>query len=355
MIGFMPTILLLFLLPQMSLTVAWFSACILLNIMKGIAFFRKEPATCRPALQTSLIILALLLPALWFQESITPLVGIGATEMAILIAVFISRAIHHPKEEKGSYETNPHKRLVFLEYQQIRRSILWISLVTIIFIGGYIYMIGSVIPTFFLYIPGVMIALLYFYEVIRLEWVRRKMLQEEWLPITDKQGKAIGRVARSETKEMKNPPVGLLPVVRLIAISDEMLYLYRYSECDLCQKECFDTPFFCWLTAGKNHADVAQALIDERFCGINRLRPHFLLRYVHNENGEDRLVYLYLAQMSEPNMILCDKDPKVGKWWPVSQIEEQLSGFTFSPYLRSEMPYLRQTVLLAEQIKNNHE
>ena len=59
--------------------------------------------------------------------------------------------------------------------------------------------------------------------------------------------------------------------------------------------------------------------------------------------------------MSEPNMILCDKDPRVGKWWPVDQIEEQLSGLTFGPYLRSEMPYLRQTVLLAEQLKNHHE
>lgn len=352
--GFLPVVLLLLLLPSAGMMVAWTAAIALFVIIGGVLFFRRESKHRQPAIFTSLAVLLLLLPTIWLPEA-SSLVGIGSILTAILLVSAAVGLLRGSGAKEANYTDCPHKRLVMLEYGRITGSILRISLFFLFLMGLLLYFRGERIAHVLLYLPGVSLFLLYVYEVIRLEWVRREMRREEWIPITDTQGESIGRIARSETEALADPAAGLLPVVRLIAISDGMIYLSHYCKCDLCTGDCYDTPFFSWLTTDKHHKELAQSLIDERFCGVNRLRPHFLLRYIHNENGKDRLVYLYLAHMSEPNMILCDKDPRVGKWWPVDQIEEQLSGLTFGPYLRSEMPYLRQTVLLAEQLKNHHE
>lgn len=354
MSGFLPVVLLLLLLPSAGIMVAWTAAIALFAIIGGVLFFRRKSKNCQPSVLTSLGVLVLLLPTLWLSKT-SPLTDLGWSLAAMLLAVAACRLFRRSSGREGDYADCPHKRLVMLEYGRITGSILRISLFFIFLLGLLFYFRVGRIAHLLLYLPGVSLLLLYIYEVIRLEWVRREMRHEEWIPITDAQGESIGRIARSETEALADPTAGLLPVVRLIAICDEMIYLSHYCKCDLCTGDCYDTPFFSWLTTDKHHKELAQSLIDERFCGVNRLKPHFLLRYIHNENGKDRLVYLYLAHMSESNMILCDKDPRAGKWWPVDQIEEQLSGLTFSPYLRSEMPYLRQTVLLAEQLTNLHE
>ncbi len=354
--GFLPIILLLLLLPYTGMVVAWTAGAALLLVLRAILLFRG--GGCHPAMITALAVLALLLPTFWLPQP-TPFAHVAWSVVAILLVVAVSRLFYGRKSVEDDYRGCPHRRLVLLEYNRILRTVLRIALFTLVLMGAYLYLQvetrwGMAVARWLLHFPALLLLVLYGYEVIRLEWVRRKMLEEEWIPITDAKGESIGRIARSE-HEKTAPPTGLLPVVRLIAISDGMIYLSHYCECDLCTGDCYDTPFFSWLTIDREHGEMAQSLIDERFCGIKRLQPRFLLRYVHNDNGEDRLVYLYLAHMSAPDMILGDKDPRQGKWWPVDQIEEQLSGLTFSPYLRSEMPYLRQTVLLAERLKNHHE
>ena len=61
----------------------------------------------------------------------------------------------------------------------------------------------------------------YTIECIHLVWVQRRLENEEWIPVLSDDQRPIGRVSKT-TPEYEG---GRLPVVRLIALSRDMIYL----------------------------------------------------------------------------------------------------------------------------------
>lgn len=189
------------------------------------------------------------------------------------------------------------------------------------------------------------------YQLLSLSWISRQLYHEYWIPIVNDQDEVVGRTPESHLVASQ----GRLPIVRLIAYSQGMIYLER-KETLMSTAEWVDTPFSTWLHEGEHPAEAAQRLIDERFCGIRRASPKALLRYHTSEHGQDLLVYLYTVEIESPDMLWIDCKPIVGRWWSMNQLRPQIDQSEFSPYLCSELPLLEQTILLAQQLndKRNH-
>lgn len=189
----------------------------------------------------------------------------------------------------------------------------------------------------------------YTLETAHLIWVQRRLLREDFIPVLDDERQIIGRVATSSPVTA----AGRLPVVRLVATSHSMVYLERRpEEVKLPAMPGCDTPFVRWLTEGWTPEQLAQQMIDERFCGIRRAHPRFLLHYHEQIAGQAVSVFLFGVPIEEPDLLLIDCLPQQGRWWPVGHLAEQCEHCLFSPYLHAEYPYLEQTLLLAERLRS---
>ena len=118
-------------------------------------------------------------------------------------------------------------------------------------------------------------------------------------PCSSDDQRPIGRVSKT-TPEYEG---GRLPVVRLIALSRDMIYLEQSEAPSLPAASGYDTPFISWLTEGSRPDQVAQRLIDLRFCGIRRARPRFLLHYHEEINGQ--ALSVYLSQWTSQSLASC--------------------------------------------------
>lgn len=195
------------------------------------------------------------------------------------------------------------------------------------------------------FIPLFMLPM-YTLEGTHLRWMERRLRAERWLTILDDHNRPIGRIAQTQFASAQ----GRLSVVRLVAVSHGMVYLERTA--GLCSgEERYDTPLVDWVCEDYRPQEIAQRLIDERFCGVRRARPHLSLQYHAEEGGMRLVVYLYTVQISEPDLLLIDCRPIRGKWWSFNLLFSELGKSDFSPLLSCDIPYLEQTMLLAERLK----
>lgn len=189
----------------------------------------------------------------------------------------------------------------------------------------------------------------YAFESIHLIWVQRRLECEEWIPVLSDDQRPIGRVSKTSSASEE----GRLPVVRLLAISRDMIYLEDSESHSLPNATGYDTPFLSWLTEGNRPEQVAQRLIDLRFCGIRRVKPRFLLHYHEQINSQALSVYLFAVDIAEPNQLFIDCLPTRGKWWPIDLLTSELERGGFARYLCTEYPYLEQTLLLAHRLRSS--
>lgn len=185
-----------------------------------------------------------------------------------------------------------------------------------------------------------------FFELLHLAWLRKRLLAEQWIPVLDEENRAIARVPRSDVDTVQR---GILPCVRLLAMSCGMLYLEQRKQEG--GAFVYDTPFEDWLSEGECPEEVAQRMIDARFCGIRRAIPRCLLPYRISTEGQTRLVYLMVVEIEEPSLLYIDCRPVEGKWWSLSELEGLITYSGCSPYLSSEWETLEQTLFLAQRLR----
>lgn len=185
-------------------------------------------------------------------------------------------------------------------------------------------------------------ALIILFELYHLAWLRRRLNEERWVSILNEQGRAVGRVARSEIASAQ----GVLPAVRLVALSREMIYLERGLTLLDClgdrqttdaKRVYYDSPFCDWLSQDESPEAMAQRMIDARFCGIRRVRPRRLLPYRYQADSQRHLlVHLMLVEIPAPDLLYIDCSPLEGKWWSFGEVEALVGRPDCSPYLRNE-------------------
>lgn len=238
------------------------------------------------------------------------------------------------------------------EYVRFDKLLLRFSIITIALYLPFSYILrpGVAVELVMTHLLALLALGLIIFELYHLAWIRRKLMGETWIPLLDKENKAIGRIPRSQADASPDT----LPCVRLIAISQEMIYLERQaSEVEGQIEYIYDSPFVDYLCEDDTPEGIAQRMIDARFCGIRRARPRHLLSYRTEAEGKSRLVYLMVVELEEPNQLYIDCRPVEGKWWYIEHLKPVIHGRDFSHHLESEVPILEQTILLAQRLRQN--
>ena len=82
----------------------------------------------------------------------------------------------------------------------------------------------------------------------------------------------------------------------------------------------------------------------------NDIKPRFLIRYIYEDEKVKHQVSLFVLKVEEKKL-LDQLAEHGGKLWSATQIEENIGKGIFSVYLEKEYPYLKNTILLAENFK----
>lgn len=182
----------------------------------------------------------------------------------------------------------------------------------------------------------------------RLYILRKKLVEEEWLPVVSEQGDVTGRVAKSITKDMKNR--FMHPVVRVALIHRGSIYLQARDPDRLLNPGMLDYPFEKYMQFNDDiDGTVRQSVAHE--CGSNDLPLRFLLKYTFENESTKRLIFLYASDI-EDEALFNSLHLKGGKLWTEAQIEDNMGNNIFSECFELEFEYLKNTVLLAQRFRD---
>ena len=184
------------------------------------------------------------------------------------------------------------------------------------------------------------------YEFIHWNMIRKRMNNEEWLPIVDESGGVHGRVALSATRTSGDKY--LHPVIRIALINKGHLYLQERSAFPLSEANYLDYPFERYLRFEETLDEgVKEAFIENG--GADDLPSRFIFRYVDKNIETNRLIYLYASNITDDKLL--DKlNLNKGKWWTGKQIDENLGTGLFSPCFEKEYELLNTTILMADRL-----
>lgn len=182
------------------------------------------------------------------------------------------------------------------------------------------------------------------YEQIRISWMQGSLKKEMWLPVLDDKGKVVGCIARSVSRSL--PKKYYHPVVRVAVIYDGMLYLVKRSSTDYVSPDTLDFPFHKYVIFRHSLESTVKEAIGP-LANDKSITPRFLIRYTYEDDKVKHLVSLYVIRLCSEEQ-LNQSISITGKLWPASQVEENLGKGVFSSYFEAEYPYLKNTILFAE-------
>lgn len=190
---------------------------------------------------------------------------------------------------------------------------------------------------------------IFIYEMIRLKFISDKLKNETWLPVVDAKGKVIGRIARSESLS-RHAAKYTHPLVRCVVMHKGMLYLKERKHGLHSELKKVDIPFFKLVVFRQTIEQALQKLIGPKFKQYGE-EPRFLLQYLFDNGKAKNLVSLYLINVKS-EALASELGRDLGKLWTVRQIDENIDAGIFSEYFEQEYVYLKNTVLLAESLRN---
>ena len=190
--------------------------------------------------------------------------------------------------------------------------------------------------------------LIIFLEQGRLYILRRKLVEEEWLPVVSAQGEVTGRVAKSITRDMKNR--FMHPVVRVALIYQGSIYLQKRDPGRLLNPGALDYPFEKYMQFNDEIDETVRRSIAQE-CGNSALPLRFLLKYTFENEITKRLIFLYVSDIKDEALFNSLK-LQDGKLWTEAQIEDNIGNNLFSECFELEFEYLKNTVLLAHRFRD---
>lgn len=154
----------------------------------------------------------------------------------------------------------------------------------------------------------------------------------EWFPVVEPSGIVVGRSARDYCHSGQKP---LHPVIH-IHIVDRFgrIYLQKRS-----MKK--DIQPGKWDTAVGGHVSYGESILEAVFreaseeLGLLAFNPIYVTSYVFESPIERELVNVFAAVGSfdlKPDLDEVDE----GRWWPISEIEENIGKSVFTPNFESE-------------------
>lgn len=358
-IGLMPWLLFLFLDNYLSYLTAFVVAVVV--CIGGMFFFhlrRKDNMYAfmlMPSLLTFLLysICLVFLPIQPVLQVNTPLI---AEILLVIVLIFFHATqkgfLHHIRSSKMPASRRTYILTTLNEFYfvaQLFQNLYTLHLFMVIFYTILPENVQDVRWTRFLYRDsGIIIGLLVMvYEQIRLRLLQGRLRKEMWLPVLNDQGNVIGCIAYSVSRLL--PKKYYHPVVRVVLLYKGMLYLVPRHPHAWVSASLLDYPFQRYVLFRQTiAATVRQALVKLKDC-LPNVTPRLLVRYTFENEQVKQQVSLFVINLREEAQLeLCKTEN--GKLWSVRQIEENLGAGIFSEYFEKEYAYLKNTILLAENI-----
>lgn len=197
-------------------------------------------------------------------------------------------------------------------------------------------------------VPIILILTVGVFQIFKINRLVSKLKKEEWLPIVMEKGEVTGKVAKSVSLNMKNK--FLHPVVRVALISNQKVYLQERPDNDILSPNKLDYPFEKYMLF--NHQinltarnSIRQMVGDE----LSDVSIKFLLKYIFENDDTKRLIFLFVAELDDEEMIK-RKGKMNGKFWTIKQLEEGFADEIFSECFELEFEYLKNMVLVKSDI-----
>jgi hypothetical protein len=168
---------------------------------------------------------------------------------------------------------------------------------------------------------------------------------EKWLPIIDESGLVYGKIAYSQSLQMKNQY--LHPVIRIALIRNGKIFLREKENVEMDNKSCLDYPFERHVFYKET---VDKALTKTLLSNGSKpdIKCNYLFHYVHRSKEMQRMVYFYICNICNDSL-LKKINQNGGKWWTSKQIKDNLNTGLFSTFFENEFEFLESTVLAIDK------
>lgn len=275
------------------------------------------------------------------------------SEIVLLVFLWVfntfrSKLIRHYLRLESTY-TKKRKTISLTELFYVIR-ICWNTLFLHIILA-FVYFIlpdsfhnGKLDLLIYQYLGIILTTIVILYEHIRLSVIKKKLKEEEWLPVSNETGRIIGKIAKSVSISSGNK--FLHPLVRIALVYKGKLILAERPTDYIIDTGKLDHPFEEHLEFNQTLEEAVSKLIPN---GLKHIKTRFAFKYLFKNESASRLVYLYTIPVHNKESLHSIQLPQ-GKIWVENQIEENLNKGLFSDLFEKEYEILKSTVLMAEKL-----
>ncbi len=179
------------------------------------------------------------------------------------------------------------------------------------------------------------------YEMIRVFFIRKKLLKEDWLPIVDTEGKVIGSCQYQPN--LKPSKKHLHPVVRCYFIDNGMVLLQQRKSDDVTDPLFWDASVSKHIRLGETIEQTLQER-GRKLYDVDLSKAMFLTKYVHRGIFNNQFIHLFVACKKDLNTF--SEDYESVKWWTVKQIEDNLDKGVFTRRFEKEYKILQRSGII---------
>lgn len=251
------------------------------------------------------------------------------------------------KIEKVSSKTLPHQIPMSNNVNELYRvANVLLSITAIFIIVNILIYYSSLLDDTYLQttkaLYAVSLTLIAIYETIRVMSVRKKLEEEDWLPIVSKRGKVLGSSQFQLGVPMdKNL---MYPVVRFYFVERGMLLLRKRLHNE-------NTDPNLWDASASKHVRITESIeqalknLAHKQYGIVDDNFFYLTNYEYEGTFNRQLIYLFLYCNSK-DFKKSETSFDTIKWWTSSQITDNLGKGIFAERFEKEYLMLQRSGLL---------
>lgn len=333
----------IFFSPPIGFVAAVFTAIAMLiyNIRSGVHGFQRILAT-----QTFVLLLAGYV-SFFIKTTIFRHIYTDALVVFVLLLLYLLKSwlinffvAKHPQDEIFIHRS-------FTQFYFVSKIVAFIAISRIVFFIAFNSVIPSVpwVETVFNTLFLLALFLVVFIETFKLSFFRKKLSEEEFLPVVDQCGAVVGKMVKSEMGISAEKQ--LHPIVRMYFINDDSIFLQKENFCDPRSTDYWDASADTHVNYGESMEDAIRRSV-RCMCYSSDISPKFLLKYVYKTDKEEHLVFLYYVQ-DAAQIEMAQQTDFFGKFWPLWQIESNLGQGVFSPQFEMEYAYFKNTVFVGKR------
>jgi len=255
--------------------------------------------------------------------------------MAFLFRKFITRLILS-NYRKYAVRVHVNLNLLFV-------ALGLTSLILVVFISSFFIEKHLGASNLFLGIGKlILFSILWGYITLKVHFLKDYLSEEEYLPILNNAGSAIGYESKAHVyfskKNTASSQKNIHPVIRIFLIFDNKLFLKKYDSSDFYYPGKWDISVSGHLQYGETFESCIGRLLKSNY-NIEENDTRHLLKYTYENDYEYQQVFLNYMIVNDTTVQNANLSNI--KLWTVSQILDELDSNIFTDKLKKEINLLK--------------